>query len=102
MYSKLVCALDALDLVTLGPCIQEALLDGELQQVVILVAHWLTAAGAHRGVVRRGLEHGRVHLAADPLPWLPWFRRNEFIMTFMNKNKLLNQNTEEKEMQPIW
>lgn len=62
---------DASDLVALGPRVQEALLDGELQQVVIVIAHGLAAAGAQRGVVGRGLEHRRVHLTADPLPRLP-------------------------------
>lgn len=45
------------DLVTLCAGIQEALLDGELQQVVVLVPHWLAAAGPEGGVIGRGLEH---------------------------------------------
>ena len=45
------------DLVTLCAGVQQTLLDGELQQVVILVPHWLAAAGAEGGVVCRGLKH---------------------------------------------
>lgn len=45
------------DLVALCAGVQEALLDGELQQVVVLVPHWLAAARPEGGVLRRGLEY---------------------------------------------
>lgn len=45
------------DLVTLCAGVQQALLDGELEQVVIFVSHWLTAARAKSGVVCWGLKH---------------------------------------------
>lgn len=53
------------DLVTLCAGVQEALLDGELQQVVILVPHWLAAAWPEGGVIHRGLEHRGVHLTEE-------------------------------------
>lgn len=53
------------DLVTLCAGVQEALLDGELQQVVVLVPHWFTAARPEGGVIGRGLEHRGVHLTEE-------------------------------------
>lgn len=53
------------DLVALCAGVQEALLDGELQQVVVLVPHRLAAARPEGGVIRRGLEHRGVHLAEE-------------------------------------
>lgn len=52
-------------LVALRAGVQEALLDGELQQVVILVPHGLAATRPEGGVIRRGLEHRGVHLAQE-------------------------------------
>lgn len=62
------------DLVTLCAGVQQALLDGELQQVVILVSHWLTAAWAEGGVVCRGLEHRGVHLTVEGSERLTWVK----------------------------
>lgn len=45
------------DLVALCASVQQALLNGKLQQVVILVPHWLAAARTESGVVGRGLKH---------------------------------------------
>ena len=53
------------DLVTLCASIQKALLDGKLQQVVILVPHWFTAARTKSSVVWRGLKHRGVHLTVE-------------------------------------
>lgn len=53
------------DLVALRAGIQEALLDGELQQVVVLVPHGLAAARSQGGVLRRGLEYRGVHLTEE-------------------------------------
>lgn len=52
-------------LVALCAGVQEALLDGELQQVVVLVPHRLAAARSEGGVIRGGLEHRWVHLAQE-------------------------------------
>lgn len=53
------------DLVALCAGVQEALLDGELQQVVVFVPHRLAAARPKGGVIRRGLEHRGVHLTEE-------------------------------------
>ena len=58
------------DLVTLCAGVQEALLDGELQQVVVLVPHWLAAAWPQGGIIRRGLEHRGIHLTEEGRGWL--------------------------------
>lgn len=58
------------DLVTLCAGVQEALLDGELQQVVVLVPHWLAAAWPEGGVIHRGLEHRGVHLTEEGRGWV--------------------------------
>lgn len=52
-------------LVALCAGVQEALLDGELQQVVIFVPHRLAAARSEGGVIRWGLEHRGVHLTQE-------------------------------------
>lgn len=53
------------DLVALCAGVQETLLDGELQQVVVLVPHRLAAARSEGGVIRGWLEHRGVHLAQE-------------------------------------
>lgn len=53
MTQKGICS----DLVALCAGVQQALLNGKLQQVVILVPHWLAAARTESGVVGRGLKH---------------------------------------------
>lgn len=45
------------DLVTLCSCVQQTLLNGELQQVVILVPQWFAAARTKGGVVWWGLKY---------------------------------------------
>lgn len=52
-------------LVVLAARLQQALLDGELQQVVVLVPQGLAAPRAQHRVARRHLEHPRLHLARE-------------------------------------
>lgn len=52
-------------LVGLGAGVEQALLDGELQQVVILIPQGLAAPRAQHRVPRRHLEHPRLHLARE-------------------------------------
>lgn len=52
-------------LVALCASVQEALLDGELQQVVVFVPHRLAAAWSKGGVICGGLEHRGVHLTQE-------------------------------------
>lgn len=63
------------DLVTLCAGVQQALLDGELQQVVILVPHWLAAAWAEGSVVFRRLKHRGVHLTVEGRERLTWVKK---------------------------
>lgn len=52
-------------LITFRPCVQQTLLNGELQQVIILVSQRLVTARTERCVICRRLEHRRVHLAVQ-------------------------------------
>lgn len=62
------------DLVTLCAGVQQTLLDGELQQIVVLVPHWLAATRAEGGVVCGGLEHRGVHLTVEGRERLTWVK----------------------------
>lgn len=56
-------ALPAAHLLCLCARLQQALLDGELQQVIILIAEGLAALCAQHAVPLGHLEHSGVHLA---------------------------------------
>lgn len=77
------------DLVTLCAGVQQALLDGELQQVVILVPHWLAAAWAEGGVVCRGLEHRGVHLTVEGSGRLTWVKMVYNITVYASKSSII-------------
>lgn len=68
------------DLVTLRAGVQQALLDGKLQQVVILVPHWFAAAWAEGSVVFRRLEHRGVHLTVEGRERLTWVKKLKILL----------------------
>lgn len=56
-------------LLSLCARLEQALLDGELQQVIILIAEGLTALRAQHAVPLGHLEHSGVHLTWERAPW---------------------------------